>query len=106
MFCFYLLLLQCLHVWYFRGQESAGIVTSSGGKFSSAKNMGLVNHVFQEAQLKQLKGSLGIGLFSYTVHFLLIFTTCCSVIDDTDTRYRCNALMKNFFYISIHFLHI
>ena len=49
---------------YFRGQESAGIVTSSGSdaySFKQYKGMGLVSQVFKDDILASLKGNLGIG---------------------------------------------
>ncbi|KAK7489850.1 hypothetical protein BaRGS_00018872 [Batillaria attramentaria] len=52
-----------------RGQESAGIVTSSGdknGKFVTKKAMGLVNNSFTDDDLKRLKGNLGIGHTRYS----------------------------------------
>nr|KAG5701805.1 hypothetical protein BaRGS_000795 [Batillaria attramentaria] len=51
------------------GQESAGIVTSSGdknGKFVTKKAMGLVNNSFTDDDLKRLKGNLGIGHTRYS----------------------------------------
>ncbi|PVD34500.1 hypothetical protein C0Q70_05775 [Pomacea canaliculata] len=51
-----------------RGQESAGIVTSTGDnrqRFSSKKYMGLVNS-FTEEDLKKLRGNLGIGHTRYS----------------------------------------
>ncbi|KAK2188585.1 hypothetical protein NP493_128g05105 [Ridgeia piscesae] len=52
-----------------RGQESAGIVMCSGKdayKFSSHRAMGLVNTVFTDSVLSQLKGNLGIGHTRYS----------------------------------------
>lgn len=49
---------------HFRGQESAGIVTSLGSadsKFKKKKGMGLVTHIYNEEDLGKLKGNLGIG---------------------------------------------
>jgi len=43
----------------FRGQESAGIVTTQGdekGKFHVHKGMGLINNVFNDDAMKKLKG--------------------------------------------------
>lgn len=51
-----------------RGQESAGIVTSTGNdKYTvhSHKGMGMVSHVFKdEATIAKLQGNLGIGLLN------------------------------------------
>ena len=47
-----------------RGQESAGIATSSGKegcKYAQKKGMGLVSSIFQDEDLVKLKGNLGIG---------------------------------------------
>ena len=55
--------MMCIHS---RGQESAGIVTSTGeanAKFCSKKCMGLVNSAFNNEDLKKLSGTLGIGEF-------------------------------------------
>lgn len=53
-----------------RGQESCGIAVSetSGpkGKVSSYKGMGLVNEVFVEGTLENLKGDIGVGHVRYS----------------------------------------
>lgn len=53
-----------------RGQESAGIVTSSGEdhakEFSVHKGMGMINNVFNDEAMKKLKGNLGIGHTRYS----------------------------------------
>lgn len=51
-----------------RGQESAGIVTSSGPgtSFLLHKDMGLVSQVFGQAELEQLKGRRAIGHTRYS----------------------------------------
>jgi len=59
----------------FRGQESAGIVTSFGQdvyQMAQHKGMGLVGQVFKEENiLKPLKGNLGIGEYNCkTLHLL------------------------------------
>ncbi len=48
-----------------RGQESAGIATSSHGKLYSHKAMGLVHEVFGAETLGSLRGSVGIGHVRY-----------------------------------------
>ncbi|XP_005105200.1 amidophosphoribosyltransferase isoform X2 [Aplysia californica] len=56
-----------------RGQESAGIVTTSGDagdKFITKKAMGLVNSSFTEDDIRQLKGNLGIGHVRYSTQGL------------------------------------
>lgn len=49
-----------------RGQESAGIYTSDGKQFSGNVGMGLVNVVFNEENLNDLKGHLAIGHVRYS----------------------------------------
>lgn len=49
-----------------RGQESSGIASSDGNKIYLHKGMGLVSHVFEEADLKKLKGHLSIGQNRYS----------------------------------------
>ena len=49
---------------FFRGQESAGIVTGPGDssvKFDSHKGMGLVDQIFTADALSRLKGNIGIS---------------------------------------------
>ncbi len=51
-----------------RGQESAGIVTSSGpgSTFLAHKDMGLVSQVFGQEELARLKGSRAVGHTRYS----------------------------------------
>jgi len=49
-----------------RGQESAGIVSSSQGALLSHKGMGLVGDVFDPAALARLKGESAIGHVRYS----------------------------------------
>ena len=49
-----------------RGQESAGICSSNGVSVFTHKGMGLVNEVFSEADLQQLKGHMAIGHTRYS----------------------------------------
>ncbi len=49
-----------------RGQESAGICTSNNGKFIYQKGMGLVQKVFNDNDLKKLKGNMAIGHVRYS----------------------------------------
>src|SRR3989344_2605273 len=49
-----------------RGQESSGIVSSDGKRIYYHKGMGLVSHVFDEDDLKKLKGYLSIGHNRYS----------------------------------------
>ncbi len=49
-----------------RGQESSGIASSNGKKIYLHKGMGLVAHVFEEKDLKKLKGNLAIGHNRYS----------------------------------------
>ncbi|SDZ33429.1 amidophosphoribosyltransferase [Proteiniborus ethanoligenes] len=49
-----------------RGQESAGIATSSNGTINYHKNMGLVSEVFSSEKLEKLEGNMGIGHVRYS----------------------------------------
>src|SRR5450759_3974515 len=50
-----------------RGQESAGIATSSGGdRFAVRTGMGLVSQVFDEEDLAFLRGHIAIGHTRYS----------------------------------------
>ncbi|MEO8608119.1 MAG: amidophosphoribosyltransferase [Chloroflexota bacterium] len=49
-----------------RGQESAGIATSDGHSAYIHKDMGLISQVFNEDNLRPLKGHLGIGHNRYS----------------------------------------
>lgn len=48
-----------------RGQDAAGIMTCSGGRFSQRKGEGLVRDVFRQQHMQKLQGSLGIGHVRY-----------------------------------------
>ncbi len=49
-----------------RGQESAGIATSSHGVLYQRKGMGLVHEIFNQELLDSLRGSVGIGHVRYS----------------------------------------
>ena len=49
-----------------RGQESAGIVTSTGKSIHEHKGMGLVPEVFNESILNRLDGDMAIGHVRYS----------------------------------------
>ena len=49
-----------------RGQESAGIATSTGENILVYKDMGLVSQVFNEAALESLKGHIAVGHNRYS----------------------------------------
>lgn len=55
-----------LHALQHRGQEGAGIVTTTGNAPHSHKRLGLVGEVFQEDVLEKLKGSSAIGHTRYS----------------------------------------
>lgn len=55
-----------LHALQHRGQESAGICISDGEKFIHHRDMGLVTEVFNTENIKNLKGSMGIGHVRYS----------------------------------------
>jgi amidophosphoribosyltransferase len=48
-----------------RGQDAAGIMTCSGGRFSQRKGEGLVRDVFRQQHMQRLGGSVGIGHVRY-----------------------------------------
>ncbi len=54
-----------LHGLQHRGQESAGIVSSSGERLYEEKGMGQVARIFKKKQLRRLKGDLAIGHVRY-----------------------------------------
>ena len=56
----------CLYALQHRGQESAGIVTSSGSDLQSFKAMGLVNDCIKEETLNKLTGTSAIGHVRYS----------------------------------------
>jgi amidophosphoribosyltransferase len=49
-----------------RGQESAGIATSSHGTLHHRKGMGLVHDIFTQETIDSLRGSVGIGHVRYS----------------------------------------
>ena len=49
-----------------RGQESAGIATSTGEKILVYKDMGLVSQVFNESALESLQGYMAVGHTRYS----------------------------------------
>src|SRR5918911_1849360 len=49
-----------------RGQESAGIAVSDGGRLTTLREMGLVTQVFDEGKLRGLHGQLAIGHTRYS----------------------------------------
>ena len=49
-----------------RGQESAGIAVSDGGRLTVVREMGLVAQVFNEQQLQALPGEVAIGHTRYS----------------------------------------
>jgi len=76
-----------------RGQESAGIAVSDGDEIRQAKGMGLVNQVFDEDIIKELKGHIAVGHVRYS-------TTGSSTIENAqpiviNTRYGTIALAHN-----------
>lgn len=55
-----------LHALQHRGQESAGIAVSDGGVIRLRKRLGLVNNVFDESDLRHLRGDLAVGHTRYS----------------------------------------
>lgn len=52
-----------------RGQESAGIVTSKGlcaKSFHVHKGMGMISNIFNDENIRRLRGNLGIGHTRYS----------------------------------------
>ena len=49
-----------------RGQESAGIAVSDGGRLTVLRDMGLVSQVFSEQKLRGLGGETAIGHCRYS----------------------------------------
>ncbi len=49
-----------------RGQESSGISVSNGQKITTHKGLGLVTQVYNESDLKKLKGNIAIGHNRYS----------------------------------------
>src|SRR5512132_1088079 len=49
-----------------RGQESAGIAVSDGGRLTVLRDMGLVSQVFDEQKLSGLRGDVAIGHTRYS----------------------------------------
>jgi amidophosphoribosyltransferase len=49
-----------------RGQECAGIAVNNKGVVENVKGMGLVSDIFNESNLKELKGSIAIGHVRYS----------------------------------------
>ena len=48
-----------------RGQESCGIATNDDGHIHQVKDKGMVNEVFNEANLGSLVGNIGVGHVRY-----------------------------------------
>ena len=58
-----------LHALQHRGQQGAGIVTcdkEDNDVFHRQKGLGLVHEIFNEKDLSELKGELGIGSVNYS----------------------------------------
>src|SRR5881409_2565897 len=49
-----------------RGQESAGIAVSDGGRLTALRDLGLVTQVFDEQKLHGLHGDVAIGHTRYS----------------------------------------
>ena len=58
-------LYDALTVLQHRGQDAAGIVTSADGRLYLRKDNGLVRDVFQQSDMQQLAGNMGIGHCRY-----------------------------------------
>ncbi|MBA3438221.1 MAG: amidophosphoribosyltransferase [Thermoleophilaceae bacterium] len=64
-----------------RGQESAGIATSEGGRLMTVRDLGLVSQVFDEQKLRALTGTSAIGHVRYS-------TTGSSAWENAQPVYR------------------
>jgi amidophosphoribosyltransferase len=49
-----------------RGQESAGIAASDGGRIMTVRELGLVSQVFDEQNLRALQGEMAVGHVRYS----------------------------------------
>ena len=58
-------LYDALTVLQHRGQDAAGIVTCSHGRFHQKKGNGLVKDVFAQEDMTELAGNTGIGKIVY-----------------------------------------
>ena len=66
-----------LYAFQHRGQESCGIVVNDRGVFNSHKGLGLVNEVFNERILKELKhGKIAVGHVRYSTTGELNTSNC------------------------------
>ena len=52
-----------LHSLQHRGQEGAGIIATDGENLTSHKGLGLITEVFQNGELKDLKGKVRLDTF-------------------------------------------
>ncbi len=48
-----------------RGQDAAGIMTCHNGQLHQRKNVGLVNDVFKNSDMQELRGHIGVGHVRY-----------------------------------------
>jgi amidophosphoribosyltransferase len=67
-----------------RGQESAGIASSSGGRIITVRDQGLVNQVFDEQKLRALDGEMAVGHVRYS-------TTGANSWDNSQPVWRSDA---------------
>lgn len=64
-------------LFFIRGQESCGIVTSEGNNnFHVHKGMGLVRNVFNNENITKLKGNIGIGHTRYSTKSTSEMNSC------------------------------
>ncbi len=56
---------EALTVQQHRGQDAAGIMTCSGGRFHQRKSEGLVRDVFRQEHMLRLEGAVGLGHTRY-----------------------------------------
>lgn len=82
-----------------RGQESAGIATSTGERIAVYKDVGLVSQVFDEATLSSLTGHIAIGHCRYGSHaaddWLFAQPTLGATSDDGTVALGFNGALTN-----------
>ena len=69
-----------------RGQESAGIAVSDGGRLTVLRDMGLVSQVFDEQNLSGLQGEVAIGHTRYSTTGSTQWTNAQPIVQHGRTR--------------------
>lgn len=82
-----------------RGQESAGIATTSHGVLHQRKGMGLVHEIFGQELLDSLRGSTGVGHVRYPTTGSTDIENAQPIVfklRDDDAALACNGDLVNF----------